>query len=113
MATAAVGPELILLGSMGGDVQPQVNVQVLTGILDRGLTIQAAIDAPRFAYPASIYGSASLIAEPGRELSPPVPAPAHRSEVGHCQGIQAGALVTVGIDPRGEGRLPLPRLEWL
>ncbi|HLY76505.1 MAG TPA: gamma-glutamyltransferase [Thermoplasmata archaeon] len=113
MVTAAVGPDLILLGSMGGDVQPQVNVQVLTNVLDRGLPIQSAIDAPRFAYPASIYGSATLIAEPGRGVSPPVPAPAYPSEMGHCQGIQAGAEVAVGIDPRGEGRLPIPRLEWL
>jgi gamma-glutamyltranspeptidase / glutathione hydrolase len=107
MATAAVGPELILLGSMGGDIQPQVNVQVLSGIVDRGLTIQEAIDAPRFAYPASIYGPASLIAEDGRGL-PSVPPPDHSAQMGHCQGIQVGAQVVVGIDLRGEGRLNLP-----
>jgi gamma-glutamyltranspeptidase / glutathione hydrolase len=107
MATAAMGPELILLGSMGGDIQPQVNVQVLSGIIDRGLSVQAAIDAPRFAYPASIYGSASLIAEAGRGLSS-VPPPDHSAQMGHCQGIQAGSRIAVGIDPRGEGRLHLP-----
>jgi gamma-glutamyltranspeptidase / glutathione hydrolase len=107
MATAATGPDLILLGSMGGDIQPQVNVQVLTGIIDRGLTVQEAIDAPRFAYPASIYRSASLIAEAGRGL-PSVPVPDHPSQMGHCQGIRAGSSVTVGIDPRGEGRLHIP-----
>lgn len=110
MATAAVGPTLILLGSMGGDIQPQVNVQVLSGILDRGLTIQQAIDAPRFACPASIYRSAPLIAEPGRGL-PSVPTPDQPSQMGHCQGIQVGEGVQVGIDPRGEGRLPIPRVE--
>ena len=107
MATAAVGPELILLGSMGGDIQPQVNVQVLSGILDRGLTVQGAIDAPRFAYPASIYGTAPLIAEAGRGL-PTVPPPDYPSQMGHCQGILVGAGVAVGIDPRGEGRLRMP-----
>ncbi|MGC2289735.1 MAG: gamma-glutamyltransferase [Thermoplasmata archaeon] len=107
MATAAVGPELILLGSMGGDIQPQVNVQVLSGILDRGLTIQEAIDAPRFAYPASIYSSAPLTAEAGREL-PSVPLPDNSSQMGHCQGIQAGSEIAVGIDPRGEGRWRVP-----
>jgi gamma-glutamyltranspeptidase/glutathione hydrolase len=107
MATAAVGPELILLGSMGGDIQPQVTVQVLTGILDRGLTIQEAIDAPRFAYPASIYRAAPLIAEAGRGLSS-LPLPDQPSQMGHCQGIQVGSRVDVGIDPRGEGRSRIP-----
>jgi gamma-glutamyltranspeptidase / glutathione hydrolase len=107
MATAAVGPELILLGSMGGDIQPQVTVQVLTGILDRGLNIQEAIDAPRFAYPASIYRSAPLVAEAGRGL-PSLPPPRHPSQMGHCQGLQVGSRILAGIDPRGEGRLPLP-----
>ncbi|MCI4352296.1 MAG: gamma-glutamyltransferase [Thermoplasmata archaeon] len=111
MATAVVGPELILLGSMGGDVQPQVNVQVLSGILDRGRGIQAAIDAPRFAYPASIYGSAPLLAEAGAGLNPSAPAPDHPSAMGHCQGIQVGAELAIGIDPRSEGRWPIPGVD--
>jgi gamma-glutamyltranspeptidase / glutathione hydrolase len=107
MALAATGPDLILLGTMGGDVQPQVHVQVLTGVVDRGLSIQQAIDAPRFAYPASIYRSAALVAESGNGLSA-LPKPDHPSLMGHCQGIQAGDRVLIGIDPRGEGRLPIP-----
>ncbi|MCI4347469.1 MAG: gamma-glutamyltransferase [Thermoplasmata archaeon] len=105
MATAAVGPQLILLGSMGGDIQPQVNVQVLSGMLDRGRGIQAAIDAPRFAYPATIYGSAVLTAEAGLALRRAPPTPVRASEMGHCQGIQVGEEISVGIDPRGEGQL--------
>lgn len=107
MATAALGPELVLLGTMGGDIQPQVTVQVLTGMFDRGLSLQAAIDAPRFAYPASIYGSAKLIAEPQLRLSSAA-APDSPSRMGHCQGIRVGPQVTTGIDPRGEGRLQIP-----
>jgi gamma-glutamyltranspeptidase / glutathione hydrolase len=109
MATVATGPDLILLGSMGGDIQPQVNVQVLSGVVDRGLTIQEAINAPRFAYPATIYGPASLLAEAGRGLGS-VRLPGDPSQMGHCQGIRAGTDLTVGIDPRGEGRLPVPGL---
>ncbi len=48
MAVLAEGPEgRILLGTMGADVQPQVNVQVLTRVLDRGASIRDAIEAPR------------------------------------------------------------------
>lgn len=40
-------PELVY-GTMGGDGQPQVHVQLLHGIIDCGLDVQAAIDAPRW-----------------------------------------------------------------
>ena len=107
MATVATGPSLILLGSMGGDVQPQVHTQVLTRLIDRAEGIQAAIAAPRFAYPATIYGTASLTAEAGVPIDPRPPPPASPGEVGHCQGITVGSTVEVGIDPRGEGLLRL------
>jgi len=107
MATVATGPRTVLLGSMGGDVQPQVNVQVLSRHLDRGLAIDRAIAAPRFAYPASIYATAPLFREPGlplrraRILHQP-------SAFGHAQGISVGDDLQVGVDPRGDGLLPLP-----
>ena len=42
------GAPYIALGSMGGDVQPQIHVQVLSAILDFGLNVQQAISAPRW-----------------------------------------------------------------
>ncbi len=38
----------LALGSMGGDGQPQIHVQLLTAIIDFGLNIQQAINAPRW-----------------------------------------------------------------
>ena len=108
MATLVSGPRMVLLGSMGGDVQPQVNVQVLTRHLDRGETLPEAIRAPRFAYPASIYGAAALYREPGLPLAR-ARILRHRPDAfGHAQGISIGEEIGVGVDPRGDGLLPLP-----
>ena len=108
MATVASGPRTVLLGSMGGDVQPQVNVQVLVRHLDRGIPLPAAIAAPRFAYPATIYGTAPLYRERGMPLAGARLLRGHPNEFGHAQGISIGDEVEVGVDPRGDGLLPLP-----
>jgi len=42
------GTPYIALGSMGGDAQPQIHVQLLTAMLDFGLNVQQAISAPRW-----------------------------------------------------------------
>ncbi|HYT33425.1 MAG TPA: gamma-glutamyltransferase [Ktedonobacteraceae bacterium] len=42
------GAPYIALGSMGGDAQPQIHVQVLSAIIDFGLNVQQAISAPRW-----------------------------------------------------------------
>ena len=38
----------ILFGAVGGDTQPQTHIQVLTNIIDFGMNVQDAIEAPRF-----------------------------------------------------------------
>jgi len=106
MALLATRPDRrVLLGSMGGDVQPQANVQVLTQLLDRRLSIADAIAAPRFAYPATIYGSSEIYAEPGVALPGARLLEGDRSLVGHAHGIDVGASCDPGIDPRGDGRV--------
>ncbi len=42
------GAPYMVLGSMGGDAQPQIHVQLLTAILDFGMNVQQAIAAPRW-----------------------------------------------------------------
>src|SRR6266513_379639 len=42
------GEPYIALGTMGGDAQPQIHVQVLSAMLDFGLNVQQAIAAPRW-----------------------------------------------------------------
>jgi gamma-glutamyltranspeptidase/glutathione hydrolase len=42
------GQPFMTLGTPGGDSQPQSNLQVLTNIVDFGLHVQDAVEAPRF-----------------------------------------------------------------
>src|SRR6266513_680746 len=42
------GTPYIALGTMGGDAQPQIHVQLLSAMLDFGLNVQQAISAPRW-----------------------------------------------------------------
>jgi gamma-glutamyltranspeptidase/glutathione hydrolase len=103
MAVIAVGPSRrILLGSMGGDVQPQVNVQILTRLLDRGQPIAEAVVAPRFACPATIYGPAPLVAERGLTLRGARTVD-DRDLFGHAHAVDEAEETSVGIDPRGDG----------
>jgi gamma-glutamyltranspeptidase/glutathione hydrolase len=44
------GKLLMSYGVMGGDVQAQGHVQVLVNLIDRGMDLQQAIDAPRVRY---------------------------------------------------------------
>ena len=44
------GKFFMSFGVMGGAVQPQGHVQVLTNLIDLGMNIQQAIEAPRFRY---------------------------------------------------------------
>jgi gamma-glutamyltranspeptidase/glutathione hydrolase len=47
----------ILFGAVGGDTQPQTHLQILTNVIDHGMDIQEAIEAPRFVLGAEYGGS--------------------------------------------------------
>ena len=102
MATVCRGPGRIYLSSMGGDIQPQTNMQILSRVIDFDEDIQEAISAPRFCYPASIYGGARLISERGLKLPQSESVEYGSSLMGHAQGIFAGDSVSSGFDPRGD-----------
>jgi gamma-glutamyltranspeptidase len=55
------GSLMMVVGTPGGDGQPQTLVQVITNIVQFGLTPQQAVEAPRFRW----YGRERLGVEPG------------------------------------------------
>ena len=42
-------------GTMGGDIQPQIHFQMITGLVDAGMDPQLVLDRPRWAFPFTIY----------------------------------------------------------
>jgi len=62
------GEPLLAFGVMGGDFQPQGHCQVLTGMLDFGLSPQQAGEAPRFMHVGSTDPAAGPGALPGTVL---------------------------------------------
>jgi gamma-glutamyltranspeptidase len=106
----------IIFGSMGGDGQPQFHQQVYVNLLNYGLNIQAAIDAPRW-----VHGRALLDDVDGLHVESRFPAETLRrlAELRHvvnpvgpynplmgwAQGIvinQSNGLLMGGSDPRAD-----------
>lgn len=111
MALRDAAPWLVF-GSMGGDAQIQVHVQLLTDIIDDGADAQDAIDAPRWRVDP---GTWLLHAEPGlgAETIAALEARGHRvrtsppldSGMGHAHAIELidSGGYAVASDPRSEG----------
>ncbi len=95
------GKPLMSYGVMGGDIQAQGHVQVLINLVERGLNLQQAIDAPRVRY---ISGKRVMLEE---ELGAPVIA--GLLELGHERALPPAGLShrifmgggqAIMIDPR-------------
>jgi gamma-glutamyltranspeptidase/glutathione hydrolase len=99
-------------GVMGGGIQPQGHVQVLVNIIDLGMGLQQAIDAPRYRYmserevlmdelPATVISR--LMAMGHRRASPPG---VLRSSMGGGQAIMIDPInktLMGASDPRKDG----------
>lgn len=108
----------LVFGSPGGETIGQTQFQFLVNVVDRGMSIQAAIEAPRFALDAdpNFYkaGAAITVQAEGRFADPVLQglgAMGHRVEqvgpyaIGSVQGIlvDASGARMGGADPRRMG----------
>lgn len=112
------GRPYLVHGSQGGEVQPQTNAALVTRVVDFGLNVQQAIEAPRLLYGRSWGDSANnLLVEtrkgddavaglvrmghPADEVAWP------HARMGTAQAIRlnpaVGGFFEGGADPRGEG----------
>jgi gamma-glutamyltranspeptidase/glutathione hydrolase len=109
------GKLLMSYGVMGGDIQAQGHSQVLINLVDRGMNLQQAIDAPRIRYisgkgvmledtlPSSVIAD---LVQRGHERVLPPEGIKHRALMGGGQAImidaESGAL-SGASDPRKDG----------
>jgi gamma-glutamyltranspeptidase / glutathione hydrolase len=105
------GETLFAIGSMGGDIQPQIHAQLMTQVLDFGVDLQSAIDRPRWIIPSTIYENPSAIYT---EVTAPKISGSNGLDVislngpsslcGHAQAILRTSSGLFGAaDPRGDG----------
>jgi gamma-glutamyltranspeptidase / glutathione hydrolase len=108
----------LAFGTRGADGQPQTALQILNGLLDFGLDIQASVEAPRWAHgaPGGRYPASALVVESrfGQNVADDLAARGHEvmladsvdPVMGTVQMIQVdqarGCYVAV-TDPRGDG----------
>jgi gamma-glutamyltranspeptidase/glutathione hydrolase len=112
----------IVVGSMGGDAQPQIHAQFVSAVVDGGLDISTAVAAPRwFIEPRELLappldvaleprhgpGVAEELRRLGHRLVPTKP---FDSNLGHEHAIElvdggpaAGGSLAATTDPRSEG----------
>ena len=106
---------MLLFGSMGGDIQPQIHQQVFSSIFDYGMNIQKAIGVPRWSIPKSIYSNEQTIfmeerfgektfenlKNKGHKIKC---IPNYSSLSGHAHGLEIREEGMIGgADPRGDG----------
>ncbi|MER1984961.1 MAG: gamma-glutamyltransferase [Solibacillus sp.] len=109
------GRPKLVYGTMGGEGQPQTQAMLVTRIMDYGMSVQAAIEAPRFLY-GRTWGASSNTLKVENRISQSVraelEAQGHDVEVladftdtmGHAGAIYIdGDVKYGGADPRGDG----------
>ncbi|EXX86976.1 gamma-glutamyltranspeptidase, partial [Paenibacillus darwinianus] len=109
------GKPFLLLGTQGGEGQPQTSLSLLTGVLDYGLSIQEAIALPRWVYGRTWGDSGDTLKieqESADDMLSELRKMGHRVEaanrwdgiMGQAQGIMVDRGVISGAaDPRGDG----------
>ncbi len=99
--------EVFAFGASGGDYRPQQHVLLLTNLVDYGMNLQEAVDAPRFLWD----GGKQVIVEAGfkrlrslNKLGYELVRQKHPGGTGvaHC-GMRKGKVTVLSADVRGDG----------
>lgn len=108
------GKPCMLMGTQGGEGQPQTQLSIVTGVLDYGCTIQEAIGLPRWVYGRTWGQESDVLKIESRGVDADrLRAMGHEVELvaswdgvmGQAQGIVIGedGVLSGAADPRGDG----------
>jgi gamma-glutamyltranspeptidase/glutathione hydrolase len=111
------GRPVLVAGTMGGEGQPQTLVALATRVLDFGLDVQAAVEAPRWIYGRTWGATTRALSVEARfpgDVVEELRARGHElrvlepwsDTVGHAQAVRleaATGLMTGAGDPRADG----------
>lgn len=112
------GVPIMVFGTMGGDGQPQTQLQLVTDVIDFKMNVQEAIESPRWLHGRSMIGDRTdaLYLEEGfktetsselRNMGHTVVFRERWDEIfGHAQAIMIDSergVLSGGADPRGDG----------
>jgi gamma-glutamyltranspeptidase/glutathione hydrolase len=117
----------VVLGSMGGDIQPQIHLQLVSALVDGGGTVADAVAVPRWAVEAAAAVApplavsvesrvdATIVAELERRGHRVAVGEAFDAGFGHAHAIElvdggpaVGGTLAAATDPRSAG-LPAVR----
>ena len=111
------GKPALVYGTMGGEGQPQTQAALVTRIIDYGMSVQAAIEAPRWLY-GRTWGASSNSLKLENRIIPEIRSELERLDheveiladftdtMGHAGAILINEETNVkygGADPRGDG----------
>ena len=112
------GQPWLAFGTRGADGQPQTGLQLLMGLLDFGLDLQTAMEAPRWAHgaPGGRYPASALVLESrfGERAARDLAARGHEVMLADAVDQVMGTVQTIQVDqhrgcyigasdPRGDG----------
>jgi gamma-glutamyltranspeptidase/glutathione hydrolase len=105
------GEPWLVFGTMGGDGQAQTHLQLLTRVIDDGLDIQDAVDAPRWVVSPKDWGVGAetrfdhdMLQELSRRGHAVRTTGAYDSGMGHAHAIEVTDHgYAAATDPRAEG----------
>jgi len=103
------GAPWLVFGTMGGDGQAQIHVQLLGQLVDRGLDAQAAIDAPRWI--VDVADGSVAIEERARDVAAGLRARGHEVTLLDAYDYTAGHAHAIAVTPAGYAGASDPRCE--
>jgi gamma-glutamyltranspeptidase / glutathione hydrolase len=104
------GAPWLVFGTRGADAQAQIHVQLLTGLLDAGRDLQAAISAPRFVVDVG-DGSVAVEARMPVEVVAGLTARGHEVRTVAAYDHLAGHAHAIAVTPAGYAGAADPRSE--